>query len=204
MESYGGSFMSMEHKAFLFNTAKFQIEIRPILEKSLDEGGKDYAITYINQNYLKLMSPYTGEYLDENWMDEIEIGGIQEYIDFILTSCYDPNEDMGLEYAWDALIEAMSKVHVSNDVEYWVLGKPVRYKDIIIDPGAMGLGLVNSEDVVNIKDILLTLQDFVYSIESINTDMGDITHEDIVCAYNELCKIYKIADEKKCGILVTF
>lgn len=195
--------MSMEHKAFLFDSQKFHFEIEEVLNNCADIKGKEYAIEYINRNYHNLKSPYTGEELDEKWINQIESENIQEYMDFILTACYDPNEEVGLAYTWEVLLEELRQMHVTSDAEQWILGKSIVCNGVIIDPGAMGLGIVEAEDVPYIKKILIDSRDKLQPLEVRDT-IYDLTTEEIIDAYEDLCNIYKLADEKGFGIMMTF
>lgn len=197
--------MSMEHKAFLFNSQKFHLEIEEVLHKCChDNKGKEYAIEYIDKNYDNFKSPYTGEELDDKWINQIESGNIQEYMDFILTACYDPNEDMGLEYSWELLIEEIKQMHITSNAEQWVLGKPIVCNGVLVDPGAMGLGIVDAEEVSYIKNILIDSRSKLQPIEVRETNLYDLTNEEIIDAYDDLCNIYKLAEGKGFGIMMTF
>lgn len=196
--------MSMEHKAFLFYLKRYHEEIEPIIKKCCGENGDHYAVQYIEQHYKNLKSPYLGDQLDAMWHDEIERDTIQEYIDFILTACYEPDEDIGLGYAWEALYELLEKLDSANCTEKWILGSPLEYNGIIVDPGYMGLGIIESREVSDIKKALFLLEKKIKKIVIHNKYFCDYTDEEIINAYYDLCDIYKIAEERQLGIMMTF
>lgn len=196
--------MSMEHKAFLFHSQKYEREIEKVIEQCCSNDGKQYAMKYINKNYHVLKSPYTGEELNCKWEEEIETDTIQEYVDFILTACYDPNEDIGLGYEWEYLIEILKKLNISDSAEPWILGNPISYHGIIIDPGGMGLGIINVEQVGYIRAKLINSQKRIKKIEIDKDLLNRVTKDEILEAYNDLCDIYQFAEEQGSGILMTF
>ncbi|MGN6710516.1 hypothetical protein [Anaerocolumna jejuensis] len=134
-------------------------------------------------------------------MNRIESGNIQEYMDFILTACYDPNEDVGLEYSWKLLIEEIKQMHITSNAEQWVLGKPIVCNGFLVDPGAMGLGIVDAEEVSYIKNMLI---DSRFKLQPIEVRETNIYSEEIIDAYDDLCNIYKLAEGKGFGIMMTF
>lgn len=62
----------MEHKAFLFDTAKYHAEIEKIIEKCCESKAGSLAERYINEHLEQFSSPYTYEPLEQGWeQDEI-------------------------------------------------------------------------------------------------------------------------------------
>lgn len=196
--------MSMEHKAFLFDTECFHSEIEVVINECCKGENIQYAVKYIDNNYSHLCSPYTGESLDEKWRNEVGSAGIQQYIDFILTSCYDPLEDNGLSYSWDGLLEALKAMDNLGDVEEWILGKPVVCNGVTIDPGAMGLGIVEQDRISGIRGALKCIKPAVMNLEDTSGDLYELEPEEIIDAYNDLCSLYEQAESEKKGLLFTF
>ena len=95
--------MSMEHKAFLFDTDKFYAEIKPVMEASVENTA--VAHEYISNHLDEFQSPYTGEPLQEDWEDEFEELTLQVYFDILLTACYDVEDDRGL-------VDMLSLIHI--------------------------------------------------------------------------------------------
>lgn len=52
--------MSMEHKAFLFDTKKYHRDIEPVLRECIRTQSSDAAEAYITAHLPELTSPYTG------------------------------------------------------------------------------------------------------------------------------------------------
>lgn len=40
----------------------------------------------------------------------MSVKDVQEYADFAMTAYYEPDEDMGLAYAWDAVISILKSI----------------------------------------------------------------------------------------------
>ena len=60
--------MSMEHKAFVFDTEKFHAEIEPVMKDSIKNA--EVAHRYICEHLDELQSPYMGDELGEDWEEE--------------------------------------------------------------------------------------------------------------------------------------
>ena len=56
----------MEHKAFLFDTAKYHAEIEKIIEKCCKSKAVSLAERYINEHLEQFSSPYTYEPLEQD------------------------------------------------------------------------------------------------------------------------------------------
>lgn len=80
-----------------------------------------------------LRNPYTGEPLEKDWREQLEVGDVQELADFVLTRYYDPNVDCGLGAEWIP-IESRLPVAARNAL----LGKPFGSPKTYFDPGRMG------------------------------------------------------------------
>lgn len=196
--------MSMEHKAFLFDTNKYHEQIEPIIEKCCKTNNTSEVRAYINENYEQIANPYTGDVLDVNWENELESGSMQELFDFALAGCYAPDDDIGLGYAWDGVLEAIKEMHVVEDAEICVLGNSLIYAGVEVNPGLMGLGLVEANDVVRIKDMLLINQEKLESMEFSEDVLYELEQDELMDAYDDLCTIYESAEREGKGILFTF
>ena len=97
--------MSIEHKAFVFDTDKFHAEIEPVMQASIAD--PDVAHRYISEHLDELQSPYSGCALNEDWESEFDDLTLQVYFDILLTACYDVEDDRGLGEMWDAVNEVI-------------------------------------------------------------------------------------------------
>lgn len=75
------------------------------------------------------------------------------------------DKDIGLEYAWDGVLQAVRELGIRKDADVCVLGKKLAYEKVTIDPGLMGLGIVEHTEVSKIKDKLLKSQEKLESVE---------------------------------------
>ncbi len=195
--------MSMEHKAFVFDTKTFHTKIEPVMKDSIAD--HEVARQYICEHYSQLQSPYTGETLDENWEEEFDAPTLQEYFDIMLTACYDVEDEIGLGYLWDAVNEAIVALDVFEDPQVVVLGKEIKIEDVQVDPGAMGLGLIEQEEVLAIRNKLLENKEEIETVEVETEDLlYDVEQDEWIEAYEDLCGIYEEAARQEKGLLFTF
>ncbi|MNK69436.1 hypothetical protein D3C87_888240 [compost metagenome] len=191
--------MSMEHKSFLFNTSAFTKELSEIILTAGETNNEELLISFINQNLDHLKSPYSGEELTSEWLEELETEDIQELADFAMTKYYNPDEELGLSYVWESLLELFDDLDLKYNREYYILGESLNFKNFILDPSKMGLGFVNSEHVNDIHRELVSLKEnFAAICETENFD------EKTINVYEELIEIYQEAKESNCGLLMTF
>lgn len=196
--------MSMEHKAFVFDTKTYMEQLNNLL---VDRGANDDIATirqFIKEHLDIMRSPYTGGELDEDWEEEIEKGDIQEYADFALTGYYDPNEDIGLSYEWDMLLEALKKLDFI-EAEYCILGKSIQKENFRIEPGYCGLGLVYAEDIPWLYQKLIIVQNRLdeINIEELKSFI-EIEQEDLKSVFEDLISIFQSALNDKKGLMLTF
>lgn len=196
--------MSMEHKAFLFDTKKYHENIEVILDTCCYQNNTEAAEIYINQHLCELSSPYTGDKLDNDWKETLFSGDIQEYADYLLTSCYDVNHNIGLDYAWDGLNEIIQKMHFMDESEICVLGKTVMFHGIIINPGAMGMGIISQTEVGKIRKKLLQNGGQLNTMSVPADLLYKMDMNELIQAYEDLCDIYTRAEQERKGILFTF
>lgn len=195
--------MSMEHRAFVFDNERFDSELRNLLLNAGLSNNIDKIKNFIEQNKEEIKNPYYGGIIDENWEDTMSVKDVQEYADFAMTAYYEPDEDMGLAYAWDAVISILKSIKYKK-AEYAVLGKPIKKKEFCVDPGCCGLGIVKASDVEKIFEQLSELQDeFNEMAEEFESD-DDIECDDIISAFEDLLALYESAMDEGCGLLLTF
>lgn len=193
--------MSMEHKGFVFDTEKFHAEIEPVMRAAV--GDMEIARQFISDHCDELQSPYTGERLDEGWEEEFADLSLQVCFDIMLTACYDVEEDLGLGYMWDAVSGLIAELDVFEDPEVALLGREVDLDGVRVDPGMMGLGLVESGEVEDILDILLEHRDDAGEVE-LDESVCDAEPEEWLEAYDQLCDLYEEAAGQGRGLLFTF
>ncbi len=105
--------MSMEHKAFVFDTERFHAEIEPVMRDSIRD--IEVAHRYICDHLDELQSPYTGDALDEDWEEEFGELTLQVCFDIMLTACYEVDDDMGLCDMWDAVNEVIGELDILDE-----------------------------------------------------------------------------------------
>lgn len=196
--------MSMEHKAYIFDTEDFESNLKELL---LDAGLSDNVEAikaFIEENADSITSPYTFEPIDEDWEEELEANDVQEYADFAMTAYYEPEEDIGLSYTWNAVMEGL-KATGFEDAEVCVLGNPVEKDGFSVDPGRCGLGLISAENVQKLYQKLSNIKaDFCdINIEDLDIE-DDIEQEELEDVFDDLLSIYESALDENKGIMFTF
>ena len=193
--------MSIEHKAFVFDTDKFHAEIEPVMQASIAD--PDVAHRYISEHLDELQSPYSGCALNEDWESEFDDLTLQVYFDILLTACYDVEDDRGLGEMWDAVNEVIKELDVFEEGELPVTGWTVEIDDVIVDPGMEGLGIIDCDEVEEILETLKENRD-----EAENAEPEDLLYEaepeEWMEAYDDLCNLYEEALRQKKGLLLTF
>ena len=195
--------MSMDHKAFVFDTNKFHAEIEPVMKDSIKN--TEVAHRYISEHLDELQSPYTGNTLEEGWEEEFGELTLQVYFDILLTACYDVEDDCGLCDMWDAVNEVIKSLHVFEEGELPVLGWTVEIEDVVIDLGMEGLGIIECDEVEEILNILEENRDEAENAEIETEDLlYEAEPEEWMEAYDNLCNLYKKALRQNKGLLLTF
>jgi hypothetical protein len=126
----------MQHKAFLFDYAAFDRELRPLLEGALYSGSTRELLSFLESNLHRLRDPYEGEPLNAEWHTLIQTPDIHHYGDFALTKYYDPTADIGLGTAWEEVQESLARD--SRLATSPILGRTVGPDNDPLDPGKMG------------------------------------------------------------------
>ena len=197
--------MTMEHKAYLFDTELFNQELRPIILAAGKNNDSILLRNYIAKNIGKVRSVYSGELLENNWENELEIGNVQELADFSLTCFYNPEDVLGLSYSWDVLLEALKILSTKFDADYYILGRPLELDTFRLDPGGMGMGFVQMNDILLILEDLINIKDTLIEVGEVPTEvLYQCTLQEFVEACDELIELYTEAQESKRGLLITF
>jgi len=195
----------MDHKAFIFDVESFNLELRPLLLSAGIENEIGTIKHFINCNLIKIVSPYTGDSLGEDWENQLESGDIQEIADFALTRYYSPAADMGLGYSWDALLETIKLLPVGFDPEYCIVGKQVQQGTFVFDPSRMGLGMIEMKDVSYIHQELQRVRPLLKNVELPAEELlYELSTGEIAEAFEDLIVLYKKAIDANRGILMTF
>ena len=196
----------MEHKAFLFDTRGFNKELRPLILTSGQTGDTQPLKIFITNHMGKARSPYTGELLEYDWENELENGDMQELADFGMTCYYLPEADQGLVYSWDALLEALRQIPIEWDAEYCIFGRPLETASFMLDPGRIGTGFVQAEDISAIFRELAADKELLIAqgLPSSEETLYELTAAELTEAYDQLMSLYKDAMENACGLLMTF
>lgn len=193
--------MSMEHKAFVFDTEKFHAGIKPVMRRSIKN--PEVARQYICEHLDELQSPYTGDALEADWEEEFDELTLQVYFDILLTACYDVNDDCGLGEMWDAVNEVVKELDVLEEPEIAVLGREVVIEDVQVDPGMMGLGVIENQEVADILEILQKNRNDAENVEPEDL-LYEVEPEEWMEAYDDLCVLYKESIRQGKGLLFTF
>lgn len=198
--------MSMEHKAYIFDSELFELKLKNLILECIINNDIKKLRGLINNNIKDMKSPYDGESLKQNWENQIEIGNVQEYSDFVITCCYSPNNDIGLSYSWDSLLENLTQLKLQFKCSYYILGKEVKQGRFVLNPGGYGLGIVCCKDISSILSELMKLKSkFFDQIElGFNNGIYTLTKDELEEAYNDLILIYRTAFQNNKGILFTF
>lgn len=191
----------MGHKAFVFDTQTFHKMIEPIMAASVNN--PETARQFICEHLDLLQSPYTGETLDEDWENESDKLTLQVYFDILLTACYDAEDDMGLGELWDAVNEVIGEMDILETPQIAVLGKEVVVGNITVDPGMMGLGIVESDEVPIVLDKLLENRENAENTEPENL-LYEAEADEWMEAYDALCNLYEEVKHQGKGLLFTF
>jgi hypothetical protein len=134
--------MSMDHKAFAFDWNSFERDLLPILIGSLASGDGESIRAFIQEHRKRLLDPYEGNPLPDDWISLLETGDVQELSDFALTLYYHPSEDQGVGPAWSQLVQQLP-----TEIQASLLGDPIGTTTGRFDPGRMGSYFQTPEQV---------------------------------------------------------
>ncbi|MFN3149087.1 hypothetical protein [Bremerella sp.] len=127
----------MQHKAFLFDSSTFELELKLLLVQSLVMRDCASLISFIVSNLDVLSDPYEGEPLDETWQNLLETRDAHQLGDFALTKYYDPADDLGLGDGWDNAQQFAYPLAKALGYSP-ILGTTIGTTEEEFDPGKMG------------------------------------------------------------------
>lgn len=180
--------MSIEHKAFIFDSNSFSRELKLLLESSLRSGDVDLVRTFIFSNKALLTDPYEGEPLDEDWEDMIEGKSVHQYGDFALTKYYSPKDDRGLGLEWESVQNIFTE---DSELRFSpVLGLPLGAGSHFFDPGNMGSYFQSESEARE-------------SLDRVNK-VEETVPGDLLDSFEEFKSLLEQALNEKKGIYVTF
>lgn len=185
--------MSMEHKAFLFDTQLYHAQLEELLLHCGETDDPQPLAAFIDQNLERMRSPYTADTLDTGWRQELTGDSVQELADFALTLCYDPEADIGMGPDWEDLCYAMEDIGLDGDSEYYFVGGEIQSGSFVLDPGGMGFGIIEPEDIPLIYD---ELERFYPQFAR--------DEEELAESYRTLMEIYETARSHSRGLMLTF
>ncbi|MDE6927881.1 MAG: hypothetical protein K2P06_04075, partial [Muribaculaceae bacterium] len=163
----------------------------------------DVAHRYISEHLDELQSPYSGCALNEDWESEFDELTLQVYFDILLTACYDVEDDRGLGEMWDAVNEVIKSLDVFEEGELPVTGWQVEIDDVVVDPGMEGLGIIESDEVAEILEVLKENRDAAADAEPEDL-LYEADADEWMAAYDDLCCLYDDALQQHKGLLLTF
>jgi hypothetical protein len=134
--------MPMEHKAYAFDWARFDLDLHPLLVEALTTNETAGLEAYIAQHLSELTDPYEGEPLSADWRDTLGNRDVHEYGDYALTRFYDPADSWGIGYEWVRLSDELPE-----PAGHAMLGFPVGPADNLFDPGRYGSSFQTSSEV---------------------------------------------------------
>ena len=126
----------MDHKAFVFDHARFSHELAGLLASSLESGSVAGLRRFVGDQLSDLKDPYEGQPLAADWESLLETRDAHQYGDFALTKYYDPADDLGLGRDWERIRSMLTKP-LNGDVRLF-LGVPFGPKNNLFDPGKLG------------------------------------------------------------------
>ena len=137
--------MSMEHKAFVFDYAAFERELRPTLLRALASGESADLVRFIDRAQCEFSDPYEGRPLRDDWQGALSNRDVHEYGDYALTKYYDPACDIGLSYDWQEVALELESHGLSEMI---LLGSALESGGRVFDPGRMGSYVQSAVQVV--------------------------------------------------------
>jgi hypothetical protein len=134
----------MSHKAFVFDHARFERELRERLLTALTRDDPRPLEAFITAHREALRDPYEGNPLGSNWRDEFRPADVQAYADFALTMYYDPSDDIGLGSSWEKASQGIEQAGLDGSP---LLGTALATAAVCFDPGRQGAYLQSESDV---------------------------------------------------------
>ena len=125
--------MSMCHKAYVLDYEGFAVELRPLLEKSLESNEVLGLIAFVDAQKEHLTWPWEATQLPHTWKDDLEQSDVQEVGDIALTKYYGADDDCGIQEHWRDVHERLPV-----DAQQALLGEQLGRSGAVFDPGRMG------------------------------------------------------------------
>lgn len=141
--------MSISHKAYLFDYARFDAELAVSLYTALEADSVTDLRRFINEHRMSLIDFGTEQPPGPDWESSIDPAyRVQQYADLALTRYYGTGDDRGLGHRFDALGAYLDTVTAWGKnpgalICGWLFGPPGRR----LDPGSMGTGLVCEAEI---------------------------------------------------------
>lgn len=151
--------MAMLHKAFMFDFAGFEAELKATLVGSLLSGETEPLKTFIEENMRFLEHPDGEGPLQDEWREQIPAEDVHAYGDVALTKYYDPEGDIGLDEDWQELQDILAE-YISDESP--ILGLPLGPPGNVFDPGRMGSYFQSESDVVRNLAFLGSLDEKIF------------------------------------------
>lgn len=183
----------IKHRAYLFDFEKYELSVKAVLEEFYQSNKTEYAERYIRNNFDKLKSPYTGKPLHIEDIEKITQTDAREYISYILTECYEPACDIGLNYMWDATAELLKQMPLSCEAGLCVFGEELKFFDIAVNLRRFNYGYHQPMTDENLKRTKYTEVEKVLSIYR----TGIIEAEKATVIYKNLKKTNPCLDNWK-------
>jgi hypothetical protein len=133
----GAVAMSMSQKAFVFDHARFERELRERLLAALAADDARPLEAFINANQEAIKDAYEGEAVRPDWRNQFRPADAQAYADFALTKYYEPSDDLGLDTDWPEANAALEQAGLQGAL---LLGSALATSDgaVTFDPGRQG------------------------------------------------------------------
>ncbi len=178
--------MTLAHRAFAFDYARFNDELRPVLLSALETTDTAALVTWIDAHLSQLVDPDEGEPLPKNWQKSLAVGDVHELGDFALTKYYDGDLDIGLDTDWQDLGELLEK---SGSDPAIVLGTPLGPEGAEFDPGRQGSYF---QTPVEVMTALEQLRNLLEAQPALATELAPLQG------------MFQQAARHRCGLYVTF
>jgi hypothetical protein len=160
--------MNLAHKAFAFDYAAFDDQLRPLLLKALSANDGAELGRFIDANLDQLTDPYEGEPLVKGWRGLLENGDVNELGDFALTKYYDSDLDIGLDIDWEAIGDLLENAGVSPTM---VLGTALGPVEAPFDPGRQGAYFQTAAEV---SEALVQLQALLQAKPALASELAPL------------------------------
>lgn len=200
--------MSMSHKAFVFDTFGFHKKLSNIILDCATMDNNNLLELFIDENFNFLTSPYSYDFLDSDWRQDLETADIQELSDFAMTFFYEIEDERGCEYTWNAILETLKGFALLLKPEYYILGNALKTKNFALDPGKLGLGFIDAVHISTMHTELISLRDEIWNSYDQNVDKSKLLYEpsytEFMEGYENLISIYEQAQKRGHGLLMTF